>query len=385
MPQQKPKNDYELLSREIEQDVRQAVEAVGAALRGAASGAQSAFGESGAAGAFGGAARRAGQALGGAAGAAAQGFRTAAAPARRAAEKKRRLKKLRSRRESAAIAAGGHLAMGALFTALCITTAMEDGWAGVPVLAVFAAWGLISGIFKVRKARRLRLLVSYMAVLEDRAYCRISELAAATSRTEKAVLADVRRFLQMGELEGMYLSPDAARLFTGRTAYLAYMAQQQAAAQPAQAEGAAAPAAPTVSEVYESFLQELGAEKARIGDEEVRARVEKLERHTRQIAAWLKQHPGKEAGVRRFSGYYLPTVLKLLRTYNEVALHAGESSVASGIQQEIGGILDTIDRAFVTLHDGLLQDTALNVSAEISALETVLAQDGLVQDGLAGQ
>ena len=117
----------------------------------------------------------------------------------------------------------------------------------------------------------------------------------------------------------------------------------------------------------------------------MRARVEKLERHTRQIAAWLKQHPGKEAGVRRFSGYYLPTVLKLLRTYNEVALHAGESSVASGIQQEIGGILDTIDRAFVTLHDGLLQDTALNVSAEISALETVLAQDGLVQDGLAGQ
>jgi len=295
------------------------------------------------------------------------------------------LKKLRSRRESAAIAAGGHLAMGALFTALCITTAMEDGWAGVPVLAVFAAWGLISGIFKVRKARRLRLLVSYMAVLEDRAYCRISELAAATSRTEKAVLADVRRFLQMGELEGMYLSPDAARLFTGRTAYLAYMAQQQAAAQPAQAEEAAAPVAPTVSEVYESFLQELGAEKARISDEEVRARVEKLERHTRQIAAWLKQHPGKEAGVRRFSGYYLPTVLKLLRTYNEVALHAGESSVASGIQQEIGGILDTIDRAFVTLHDGLLQDTALNVSAEISALETVLAQDGLVQDGLAGQ
>ena len=43
MPQQKPKNDYDELSREIERDVRQAVEAVGAALRGVASGAQSAF------------------------------------------------------------------------------------------------------------------------------------------------------------------------------------------------------------------------------------------------------------------------------------------------------------------------------------------------------
>ena len=134
-----------------------------------------------------------------------------------------------------------------------------------------------------------------------------------------------------------------------------------------------------------NILQELGAEKACIRDKEVCAKVEKLERHTRQIAAWLKQHPDKEASVRRFSGYYLPTVLKLLRTYNEVEQHAGDSSVASGIQQEIGDILETIDKAFVTLHDGLLEDTALNVSAEISALETVLAQDGLVQDGMAGQ
>ena len=389
MPQQKPKNDYDELSREIERDVRQAVEAVGAALRGVASGAQSAFGKDAAgdvAGALGGAARRAGQAFGSAAGAAAQGFRAAAQPARRAAEKKRRLKKLRGRRESAAIAAGGHLAMGALFTALAVTTAIEDGWAGVPVLAVFAVWGFVSGVFKVRKARRLRLLVGYMTVLEDRSYCRVSELAAATSRTERAVLADVRRFLQMGEMEGMYLSPDGARLFTGRTAYLSYLAQQEAAGRAQQPEEPAAEAAaPTVSEVYESFLQELGAEKARIRDKEVCAKVEKLERHTRQIAAWLKQHPDKEASVRRFSGYYLPTVLKLLRTYNEVEQHAGDSSVASGIQQEIGDILETIDKAFVTLHDGLLEDTALNVSAEISALETVLAQDGLVQDGMAGQ
>ena len=102
------------------------------------------------------------------------------------------------------------------------------------------------------------------------------------------MLADVRRFLQMGEMEGMYLSPDGARLFTGRTAYLAYLAQQEAAGRAQQPEEPAAEAAaPTVSEVYESFLQELGAEKARIRDKEVCAKVEKLERHTRQIAACL--------------------------------------------------------------------------------------------------
>lgn len=378
MPHKNQQHDYDELSREIEQDVRRAVEAVGAALRGAVNGAQASFGPGGAndAGqALGNAARAAGQAFGGAARAAAQEFEKTVRPARKAMAKNKRLKKLRSRRESAAIAAGGHLCMGALFTALSATAFLEEGWAGVPVLAVFAVWGFVSGLFKLRKARRLRFLVGYMTVLEDRSYCRISELAAATSRPEKKVLADIRRFLQMGEMEGMYLSPDDTRLFTNRTAYLAYMANAESASQPAPGGGAV----PTAGQVYENFLRELTAEKQRIDDEAVRAKVEKLERHTAQIAEWLRQHPGREAGVRRFSGYYLPTVLKLLRTYNDVDLHTQDSGVASGIQQEIGDILDTIDKAFVTLRDGLLQDTAMDVSAEISALETVLAQDGLVE------
>ncbi len=382
MPQKKPQHDYDELSREIEQEVRQAVDAMGAALRGAVNGAQASFGSGGmhAAGqAFEGAARAAGQALGGAAKVAAQEFEKTVRPTRKAMAKNKRLKKLRSRRESAAIAAGGHLCMGALFTALSATAFLEEGWTGVPVLAVFAAWGFVSGLFKLRKARRLRFLLGYMTALEDRSYCRISELAAATSRREKAVLADIRRFLQMGEMEGMYLSPDDTRLFTNRTAYMAYMAHVEHADQPAPDEDAA----PTAGQVYENFLRELAAEKQRMDDAAVRAKVEKLEQHTVQIAEWLRQHPGREAGVRRFTGYYLPTVLKLLRTYNDMDLHTQDSGVANGIQQEIGDILDTIDKAFVTLRDGLLQDTAMDVSAEISALETVLAQDGLVEDKMA--
>ena len=86
--------------------------------------------------------------------------------------------------------------------------------------------------------------------------------------------------------------------------------------------------------------------------------------------------------MRRFAAYYLPTTLKLLHTYNEVDAQADQSAVAADIQRNIVGILHTINQAFSTLQDGLLQDTALDVSAEISALETVLAQDGLSGGGL---
>ena len=38
-----------------------------------------------------------------------------------------------------------------------------------------------------------------------------------------------------------------------------------------------------------------------------------------------------------------------------------------------------------SLQDNLLKDTAMDVSAEISALETVLAQEGLTKDELLGR
>ena len=62
---------------------------------------------------------------------------------------------------------------------------------------------------------------------------------------------------------------------------------------------------------------------------------------------------------------------------------SGESRAAAQIEADIMRILGTINTAFRTLQDGLLQDTALDVSAEVSAMETVLAQDGLTPDELS--
>ena len=48
-------------------------------------------------------------------------------------------------------------------------------------------------------------------------------------------------------------------------------------------------------------------------------------------------------------------------------------------RQEIGGILATLNTAFDNLRNDLLTDTALDISSEISAMQTMLAQDGLAE------
>ena len=51
-------------------------------------------------------------------------------------------------------------------------------------------------------------------------------------------------------------------------------------------------------------------------------------------------------------------------------------------EEEIEKTLDTLNRAFEKLLDDLFQETAWDVSTDISVLHTMLAQEGLTEDGL---
>ena len=135
-----------------------------------------------------------------------------------------------------------------------------------------------------------------------------------------------------------------------------------------------------MSEV-ERDMRSLQAEIKQIENESIKTKTKRLYEHSCDILAWVKLHPECEEDVRRFCSYYLPTATKLLKTYNEVAPHADESRVAASIQDEVSHILDTMIEAFRGLMDNLLQNTAVDMQAEISALETVLTQEGLVANG----
>lgn len=84
--------------------------------------------------------------------------------------------------------------------------------------------------------------------------------------------------------------------------------------------------------------------------------------------------------MKKFMGYYLPTTLKLVRAYREFDKQpvAGEN-ITSG-KQEIERTMDTINEAFENLLDDLFQDTAWDISTDISVLKTMLAQEGLTED-----
>lgn len=100
-----------------------------------------------------------------------------------------------------------------------------------------------------------------------------------------------------------------------------------------------------------------------------------LYQQAEQLLDWLQSHPESQDNVRRFASCYLPTTLKLLKAYNDV--EDQNSSVSDEVESNIVGFLQKINSAFQTLSDKLLKHAAMDISAEISARNVILNQDGL--------
>lgn len=109
----------------------------------------------------------------------------------------------------------------------------------------------------------------------------------------------------------------------------------------------------------------------------ISADIDRMEQITGKIFQAVQNDPSKLPQVRRFMDYYLPTTLKLLRAYDQMS-NTGVSG--ENISRSLGQI-ETMMRsaaiAFSKQLDGLYGNDALDISAEIAAMETMLAKEGL--------
>ncbi len=106
------------------------------------------------------------------------------------------------------------------------------------------------------------------------------------------------------------------------------------------------------------------------------APIERMVQAGDKIFEALEKNPKDSQQVRKFMNYYLPTAVKLLDTYRTM-LGAGSgeniTSTLSRIENSLGMIADAFEKQL----DRLYADDQIDIYAEISALETMMAADGL--------
>lgn len=293
--------------------------------------------------------------------------------------------------------------LGALVTSILLSPAtMPLGISVMIVLAVLAgmftvAGGILAGagtslLGKVKRYQR------YLSVLGEKEYCEIKSLADHVKKSNKFIVKDIQKMIRKGWFRQGHLDGQKTCLITSNEACEQYHdlmermekqkleekltreQQQKEQEKQAKEQKQLDPQVQEIIRTGDEYIKKIHECNDAIPGEEISAKISRMEVLVDKIFDRVEQNPESITDIRRLMEYYLPTTVKLLEAYEELdSLPVqGENIITS--KNEIEKTLDTLNVAFEKLLDSLFQDTAWDVSSDISVLNTMLAQEGLTKD-----
>lgn len=130
----------------------------------------------------------------------------------------------------------------------------------------------------------------------------------------------------------------------------------------------------------QEMIAQIRDENSQIPDPVLSKKIDELESISNQIFLTVTDKPEKAPQIRRFMDYYLPTVLKMLTNYRKLGEREVTGENAEKTKKSVENAMDIVLEAFKKQHDQLYQRDMLDVTTDISVLETLMKQDGLIEN-----
>ena len=281
------------------------------------------------------------------------------------------------------------------------------------MLCIFPPVGILMIFIRGKKEwrrKRYRDFRRYASIIGGRSAVSIRDLAMRMGKDTWEVISDLQSMIDQGFIGGgAYVDRSSMMLvldqnvveteFVSPTINVYVTPETQSAPpQPKPVEAERAAAAPEQSgqeprkarpqkvakplsdaDEFEEKLRQIRQLNDEIEDGPVSDRIDRIGELTASIFRVVQEKPDRAEEVRKFMNYYLPTTFKLLKSYSlmEKQSYQGENIQAS--RKKIEDILDTLIHAFEQQQDRLFRAEALDVEADISVLETMMASDGLIE------
>lgn len=262
----------------------------------------------------------------------------------------------------------------------------------------------VMGVSGTRSYKSKGRFKTYLRKLDGRECCNVTELADGVGKSTQEVVKDLesmirKRWFRQGHLDRQKtclivtdrMYREYLQLETQKQNYQEQLKQDdiqrqmnQRAAEQEQNERMKKldPEVRKVIEQGDAFVCKIRQCNDAIPGEEISAKISKMELIVDRIFDRVEQNPACVGDIRKLLEYYLPTTVKLLEAYEEMDAQPVDGENIQTAKAEIEATLDTLNAAFEKLLDNLFQDTAWDVSSDISVLNTMLYQEGLHEDGL---
>jgi len=236
-------------------------------------------------------------------------------------------------------------------------------------------------------------------IIGNRSSFNLTKLASACDESLKKIRKDVQKLIEKGEfgdsayidlgannfMRNSYAEPDEPEAFNYRTVYGRLFKDGDKNEKTVDPKKNSTPEENPVSEAevsadnddFSRILKEIRRLNDDIKDVAVSYRIEQIEEHTKNIFEYVTEHPDSMQQIRTFMNYYLPTTLKLLESYRRIERVgvAGENMKKS--KDNIESTLDLLVVGFERQVDLLFRNESIDISSDISVLETMMKKDGL--------
>lgn len=135
----------------------------------------------------------------------------------------------------------------------------------------------------------------------------------------------------------------------------------------------------------EKAIGELRRLDENIEDEKISRDIVELEKTAKAIFEQVKAQPEKLPKIRKLMDYYLPTTLKLLNTYDRMSVAGISGENIDTTKEKVENMMTTIVESFRKQYDALFGADALDISTEISVLETMMVREGFAGERMEAE
>lgn len=245
---------------------------------------------------------------------------------------------------------------------------------------------LTGGIRSLGRVSRYKV---YLKALDQKTHIALEKLARSVGKPVKFVRKELHGMIDAGLFLEGHLDNEEQNLITSDETYRHYeQSRLEMEVRKQEAAAAAKPspqptADPKVQEVLDrgnAYLREIRRCNDEIPGEEISAKIYRMESIVQKIFERAEAHPEIIPDLKKLMDYYLPMTIKLLNAYADMDRQPIQGETIQASKKEIDATLDTLNLAFEKLLDSVFQDTAMDVSSDISVLQTLLAQEGLTGD-----
>lgn len=130
-------------------------------------------------------------------------------------------------------------------------------------------------------------------------------------------------------------------------------------------------------------LVEIRQANDEIKDPDLTRKMYEIEEKCTQIFRTIEEKPDKAFQIRKFMNYYLPTTLKMLRSYRSMQQRGVSERELAQHRFNLNRGLDMVITACQKQLDNLYRDSMLDMSTDVDVLEQMLRRDGFTDSELS--